>query len=133
MHVADRLLKQKDLDHIRRLEESLWRAETRYDAALMERTFAPDFFEFGRSGRTYARAEMIFEAESRVEIQATLPLPAFRARHLSDDIVQTTYVSEVEYDGVIERAHRSSIWSRASDGWQLRFHQGTPVPDGGER
>ena len=38
-----------------------------------------------------------------------------------------TYVSEVLYGDKVERANRSSIWSRHGDGWKLRFHQGTPI------
>lgn len=128
MHAADRLLDPADLDAIRRLEECLWRPETRFDNSVMEQVLAPDFLEFGRSGRTYARAELLFDPAEVHRFQATLPLPRFHARHLSDDIVQVTYVSEVvSAEGEITRANRSSIWSRTPDGWQLRFHQGTPI------
>jgi len=127
MHSADQLLNENDLTEIRGLEESLWRANTRFDNELMDRTFAADFFEFGRSGRTYSRVEMMFEPGMFDEIQATLPLSHFNARYLSYDIVQVTYVSEVIYDSEKEQANRSSIWARVDEGWQLRFHQGTPV------
>jgi hypothetical protein len=43
------------------LEETLWRAETRGDRALMDATFADDFFEFGRSGRVWTQDEMLFD------------------------------------------------------------------------
>jgi hypothetical protein len=127
MHSADRPLDPEDFQTLRRLEEILWRAETRFDGALMDGVFAPDFFEFGRSGRSYARNEMLLDPATARPIGATLPLPDFHARHLSDDVVQVTYVSEVVRDGEALRANRSSIWSRTADGWQLRFHQGKPV------
>ena len=127
MHSADRLLDPCDLDILRKLEEDLWRTETRFDNAVMEGIFASDFFEFGQSGRTYARAEMFFEPGTFRTIEATFPLPDFHARHLSDDIVQVTYVSEVVHDRKTVRANRSSIWSRVPGGWALRFHQGTPI------
>lgn len=128
MHTADRLLAPADFDAIRRLEECLWRPESRFDNSLMEQVFAADFFEFGRSGRTYSRAELLFDPAETQSFQATLPLPGFHARHLSDDVVQVTYVSEVaSREGEISRANRSSIWSRTPDGWRLRFHQGTPI------
>lgn len=130
MHSADRLLRTADLVEIRHLEESLWRAETRFDTELMEETFAPDFIEFGRSGRTYSRREMLFDEGEYQEIKATLPLPDFHARHLTDDVVQVTYVSEVDYDGEVLRGNRSSIWSRLDGAWRLRFHQGTPIDTG---
>ena len=127
LHSADRLLNAADLQEIRSLEESLWQAESRFDKELMDRIFAPDFFEFGRSGRRYARAEMFFEKAAQRDIAATLPLPEFHARHLSDDIVQVTYVSEVRYGRDLVRGNRSSVWSRTEVGWRLRFHQGTPL------
>ncbi|MGJ8527351.1 DUF4440 domain-containing protein [Maritalea sp.] len=127
MHRADKLVSGKDLEDLRKREEELWQTETRFDPKLMEQYFASDFFEFGRSGRTYTRDEMIFDPASTTEIKAKIPLENFSARYLSDEIVQVTYVSELDYDGEILRGNRSSIWSKTSIGWQLRFHQGTPV------
>ncbi|MEM9212665.1 MAG: DUF4440 domain-containing protein [Pseudomonadota bacterium] len=115
------------LAEIYRLEESLWQAKTRYDDTYMEKILAPDFFEFGRSGRRYTRAEMFVGASAFGEISATLPLPQFRARLLHEDTVQTTYISEIKRNRIIERANRSSIWRHGSSGWQLWFHQGTPI------
>ena len=127
MHEKDVPLAPSDLEELRSLEESLWIAETRYDHALMEQRLAPDFLEFGRSGKTYSRAELLSAPETQIEILATIPLPGFRARHLSPDIVQITYMSEVKQGDALERANRSSIWSRFPDGWKLRFHQGTAL------
>ena len=41
------------------LECSLWQSQTRFDRAYVEKTLAPDFFEFGRSGRIHQRADTI--------------------------------------------------------------------------
>lgn len=117
----------KDVEDIRALEESLWRSETRFDDAQMDVLFADDFCEFGRSGRVYQRDETFFGAHAKEEINATLPLKEFRVRALSDTIVQVMYVSEVRYGDAIERSNRSSIWRRGEGGWQLCFHQGTPM------
>lgn len=43
-------LSEEDRRALMRLEESMWREETRFDKAFMERALAPDFFEFGRLG-----------------------------------------------------------------------------------
>jgi hypothetical protein len=107
------------------LEQTLWRAETRFDRALMEATFAPEFFEFGRSGRRYSRAEMMFGAGDAEEIDATLH--ALTVTDLSDTIALVTYISEVRHPAGTEWANRASIWDRSSGHWQLRFHQGTPL------
>ncbi len=114
---------------LRQLEEDLWRTETRFDRAYMERVFADDFVEFGRSGRVYDREEILTPGGE--PIHAVLPLPDYRVRPLSGDIVQVTYNSQVTYDGVVRHARRSSIWQRTATGWRLRFHQGTPY-DGEE-
>jgi hypothetical protein len=114
-----------DLVALRRLEESLWRAETRFDAAHMERVLADDFVEFGRSGRRYSRAECL--AMPYEPFVAHLPLDGLAMRELDAATVLVTYVSEVRTAGTALRANRASVWSRQGDRWRLRFHQGTPL------
>jgi hypothetical protein len=111
---------------LEQLESELWREEARFDIDRMKEVIAEDFFEFGRSGRFYTRENIL--STPRQPIEAVFPLPDFRARLLSKGVAQVTYNSSVTYDGVVENARRSSIWSRASSGWVLRFHQGTPIP-----
>ena len=118
-------LSSRDRDDLERLEEGLWRAEVRFDRKRMDDILAPDFFEFGRSGRIYRREDTLdIPAQP---ILAKLPLTRFRARLLDANVAHVTYVSAVTYDGVEELANRSSIWSRTEIGWQLRFHQGTAI------
>jgi hypothetical protein len=121
---ASTALSDSDRAQLTQLEESMWRAATRFDLAFMEKTLAPDFFEFGRSGRVWSRDQILDMAGRTIE--AALPLPNLRIRLLDADTAHVTYDSAVVYDGAVEHAHRSSIWSRRSNGWVLRFHQGTP-------
>jgi hypothetical protein len=109
---------------LQELEESLWKSETRYNLTHQENIFASDFFEFGRSGRKYSRAQSIRTEVS--PINAKLPLKDFQIHLLDTHNVLVTYVSEVQYE-VLERANRCSVWSKTADGWKLRFHQGTPL------
>ena len=118
-------LDAQDIATLTALEEAMWRADTRFDRAFMERALAADFHEFGRSGRTYTRAQTLAIAPED-SIRTMFPLPNLVIRLLAPDVAQLTYDSQVEYDGAVEHAHRSSIWTRGVDGWQLRFHQGTP-------
>jgi hypothetical protein len=113
-----------DKDLLKELEESLWRSETRFDLTFQEKIFAPDFFEFGRSGRIYTRDQIIRTASS--PILAKLPLSHFNVHELDDRNVLVTYISEVQYEEM-EKANRCSVWSRSADGWQLRFHQATAI------
>ena len=120
-------LSEEDVRRLRELEEGLWRAESRFDDAWMRRVLADDFFEFGRSGRVYRREEIL--NVSAQEIRAVLPLPGLEVRAMSADVALVTYISELSSEAGPERANRSSIWSQTADGWRLRFHQGTPVPN----
>ena len=109
------------------LEESLWRAKDRYSREKMEPVFSTDFFEFGRSGRTYNREQIMPTTKSGGDIPIELPLIDFKARWLAENVVQTTYISKVHYADGLEVANRSSIWSNLNGRWEIRFHQGTAV------
>lgn len=119
-----RLVAESHYETFRNLEESLWRTETRFNKEYMNRILAPGFFEFGRSGRIYSREEIL--AAPPQEINARLPLKDFKVHPISADIVLVTYQSEVTYDN-LEISNRSSLWQKTPAGWQLQFHQGTPV------
>ncbi len=115
---------QEDYDKLRELEESLWRSETRFNREYMDRILSPDFFEFGRSGCIYQRADTL--AAPFVEIHAKLPLDNFTVHLVDTNVALVTYTSNLKYDQV-QVANRSSIWCKTATGWQIRFHQGTPV------
>jgi hypothetical protein len=117
-------LSMADQIELERLEEAMWQQTHRFDLGFQEERFASDFFEFGRSGRVYSRAQAI-RTDSQ-PIAARLPLANLRFRVLDVHTVQLTYDSAAEYDGVMEYARRSSIWYRGPTGWVMRFHQGTP-------
>ena len=78
-------------DTLRELEESLWRSETRFDQAYMDRILAPDFFEFGRSGRTYTREDILTGPAH--EIDARLPLENFTVHPISNSVVLVTILA----------------------------------------
>ncbi len=117
-------ISEESFEELRKLEESLYVTKTRFDSAYVSRIFAPGFFEFGKSGRIYTREEAL--AAPSHEINAQLPLKNFKVHPVTNDIVLVTYVSEVQSD-TLEVTNRSSLWMRTRNGWQLQFHQGTPV------
>ena len=118
---------EEELRELRQLEERLWQSEWRYSKAFLDEVLAPDFFEFGASGRAYTRAETL--AAPPQEIDAVLPLIDFEARWLAPDLAQVTYESIDHAQGSERRALRSSMWSRMEESWRLRFHQGTLIPE----
>ncbi|NQV90262.1 DUF4440 domain-containing protein [Candidatus Uhrbacteria bacterium] len=117
-------LSNDDLLLLEKLEESMWKPETRFDQEYMRATLHPDFFEFGRSGRVYAREETL--SAPMQEIPAVFPLKNFRIAQVAPEVVLITYISEVNYPEP-EVGNRSSIWVHTEGTWKLRFHQGTPT------
>lgn len=117
-------LPQEEERLFHRLEEQLWREDTRFDYERMDKLFAPDFLEFGGSGRIHNRQVLISVQPSPIVVQ--LPLPDFKARRLAPDVVQVTYNTIVRNEGIVQYRRRSSIWTKSAEGWVIRFHQGTP-------
>ncbi len=117
-------ISQKDGDKIRELEESLWRSETRFDLEYMDKILAPDFVEFGRSGRIYKREDTL--AVPKEESLKEFELQNFLVFQIDTNVFLVTYVSRVMFDE-LEVGNRSSLWSKTPEGWKLRFHQGTAV------
>ena len=117
-------LSSADAAEIERLEETLWRADTRYDPVHMEAVLHSDFHEFGRSGRRYTRDQCI--AITSGGFSADLPLTGFSAALVAPGVVLATYLGVVHYD-TTEVSNRSSLWVSDGLGWRLRFHQGTPT------
>lgn len=115
---------EKERQDLEVLEESLWVSKTRFDKEYMESILDKDFFEFGRSGRTYTRAECINTIPQ--EINANLPLVNFNVHIIAEHVRLVTYISEI-LDKEIKRANRSSLWRRRDGQWHLCFHQGTPI------
>ena len=104
------------------LEHAMWSEEKRFDLPFQEETFAADFMEFGRSGRTYSRAQIIRTDRSPIEAK----LKNLVVHELDSATVLITYESEAKFGNEVEHALRSSVWVRTVRGWQMRFHQGTP-------
>jgi hypothetical protein len=120
------VLSAEDHAQLARLEESMWIEAARFNEAFMQNTLAPDFFEFGKSGKLHTRDAVLGTARRAIDI--TLPLRDFGIRLLDENTAQITYISETGSRDDRLLARRSSIWSKTSQGWQLRFHQGTPIP-----
>jgi hypothetical protein len=110
---------------LQRLEESLYLPETRFDQQYMDELLAPEFVEFGSSGRVWNRMQII--RTDPVEIAAKLPLPDLEIRLLGVEVALVTYRTEMGLD-FATAANRSSVWRFYPDGkWRLVEHQATPT------
>ena len=105
------------------VEQALWQAATTFDRAVMARTMADDFIEFGRSSAFYTREAMLAAPNAAQDVQAILHDIALRV--LPADLALVTYGSEVHDLAVAEWSNSSSIWRHSSGAWQVRCHQDT--------
>ena len=107
------------------LEVSLWRENTRFDRVYMDSILAPNFVEFGRSGKRYNRNTAInVEYEP---INAVLPLENFTVTFIRPEVALITYISQTNETEGPRRSNRMSLWDYTKGSWRLVFHQGTPV------
>ncbi|MBX9399433.1 DUF4440 domain-containing protein [Streptomyces sp. TRM72054] len=115
------------LDELVRREPLFHRPEFGTTRADFEAMTAPDFWETGASGRRYSRAHVLDVLEERykeppVEEWETSD---FHCRELATDLYLLTYT--LVLNG--RRTRRSTIWQHGTDGWQILYHQGTPVQE----
>jgi hypothetical protein len=115
-------ISSEDRETLERLEQELWYPDIENER--LNELLAQDFFEFGRSGRIWYRKDTIATVPQTKD--TVFPLPELHIRLLHENVAQITYDSAFAYNGVVQNTHRSSIWSRTTNGWELRFHQGTP-------
>lgn len=118
-HGVDEVLRE-----LEKLEEGMWRFETRFDEHWLTIRLHPDFVEVGRSGRVYHYRDMF--PVTATKINCDLPLSNLNTTILSAESVLLTYDSIQRFAGEIVAAHRSSIWVTDGTTWQMRYHQGTP-------
>jgi hypothetical protein len=109
------------------LERSLLTPEVRDSAETLEGLLAPDFVEFGASGRRFSRADVV--ADLAAEEAVSYSADGFECVELAPGLVQLRYLSEARSASGLRRARRSSFWRQDATGWRMTFHQGTVIPD----
>ena len=120
------------LDVLQRLECELHHPGVKLGGPRLQALLHPGFHEVGRSGLPYDRAAVV--AFLAAQGQSAEPLPdvvsdAFTVQALGADVALLTFRSaHRQADGRLARhTLRSSLWVKAGDAWQLRYHQGTPA------
>ncbi len=96
----------------------------------METLLHPEFVEFARSGKQYTCEEILNEFAAHDALPA-IHSEDFRAAVLAEGVALLTYRSaHIDRAGNLDRyTLRSSVWVSTEIGWQIRFHQGTPLAD----
>ncbi|WP_051062425.1 GNAT family N-acetyltransferase [Ilumatobacter nonamiensis] len=109
--------------HIGPLESRMWLNDYRGDARWFDHHLHADFVEHGCSGALWTR-DRIVNTRVDEEIMIRLPLADQCLQQLASDTWMLTYIAH-QPD---RSCRRVSIWQELSEGWRLRFHQGTPLP-----
>jgi hypothetical protein len=114
-------------DQILALEESLLAPEARTSPEKLKQLLSDDFIEFGSSGHTYDKQQVI-EALQHGSGERFF-LQDFQIRPLAPGVALATYRAVKFSDKRQDSGYslRSSIWKFDEDRWQIVFHQGTPV------
>jgi len=116
------------LEELRGRETALHKTGVRCSVEKLEELLHDQFFEFGRSGRSWDKAQILKSLPAE-QSSSTLHAQNFELDVLSSDIALLRYQSyELNEKGESSRhSNRSSLWQHTDTGWQLRFHQGTPT------
>jgi hypothetical protein len=116
------------LELLCQLETELHLTATRRNQVRLQELLHPNFEEFGRSGRSYSRDEVLREFVTEEEL-APVHAQDFELREINGGVVLLTYRSaHVDSVGNLYRhTLRSSLWVQTASGWKMRFHQGTPT------
>lgn len=117
------------LQTLRELEVETHQPRVRADRSRLERLLHPGFFEAGRSGTLYSRDSVLAEFTGQPPAYSVWSQD-FRVQPLAEGLALLTYRSaHIADDGSLARhTLRTSLWQSTEQGWQLRFHQGTPAP-----
>jgi len=107
------------------LEDRLLQPEIRHFGEEISRLLADDFVEFGVSGRTFDKLQVVEESPHSPPVPVIIK--EFQVKILSPDVVLATYraVKTNESREEMRNSLRSSIWKFLDGRWQMVFHQGT--------
>ena len=117
-----------DEDWLRELEETLLRPESRRDVEALSKLLADDFREVGASGSVYDKAAILHMLPGDAAPESYV-ISDFIASELDVYVAMVSYRLETLHAGEAapRRTVRTSLWRLADGGWQMFFHQGTPV------
>jgi len=106
------------------LEKELLKNDVRASVLEIDRLIHDDFLEFGKSGGTFHKADLMGNGGAG-EIHVVID--RFDIRPLAEDKVQAVYRTKDLKS--LNYANRCSIWKETNGQWQMIFHQGTPAVD----
>ena len=116
------------LTQLQQLEPLIYAANAGATRAHFEALLAPDFWEVGASGQRYEREFVLqtLAARQANPFEQVWSTTSHELKPLASDLYLYTYTL-IQPTRVSRRA---TLWRRVPQGWQMVYHQGTPVlPD----
>ena len=108
-------------EHLYKLELSLLSPSVRQSSQALDLLLAPEFIEFGCSGKIYNKQTIIKTLPFEQPINGTIE--EFNVTQLSEHVMLATYRTVIDK----VESHRSSIWKKNGNEWEMCFHQGTLI------
>ena len=112
-----------DLDQIITLEKAINSPTIRKDKDKLAQLIAEDFEEVGQSGRKFNKTDIIASLIDEDSNDDTYETTDFSAEQVAEAVVIVKYKTVKQ----TKTALRCSIWVLNPNGWQLKYHQGTPA------
>ena len=109
-----------------KLEVMLHQPKVRSDRSQLNKLLHESFIEFGRSGQTYSKSD-ILETLPTDDSEQVIYSQDYSLAEIEQGVALLTYKSaQINANGELSRyTLRSSLWQNTEQGWQMRFHQGT--------
>jgi hypothetical protein len=107
--------------YLQELEESLLQSNVR-KSELVSQLLSEEFVEFGSSGRTFTKEQIIISLQAETPVNCTAT--EFNVKLLAPQTALVTYRA-CRHSEPPAFSVRSSIWQQRNGQWKMVFHQGT--------
>lgn len=117
------------LTELTELERSLHDYEVRKQTSQLVKLLHPELIEIGYSGNTFDFKSTLRDVPNEAKPNFSVYSKDYQIHPINETLVQLFYQEARESkDGSLSRhAKRCSIWQKTDAGWQMRYHQATPV------
>lgn len=115
------------LNQLKNLEKKLLTFQTRDSSDYLSEILSEEFIEFGSSGKTYNKKEIIKSLQN--ENTPRMSLTSFKRIQLCKEYYLVTYKAVKEDENEKIYSNRSSIWKKEKEKYQIIFHQGTLIQE----
>ena len=117
-------------EHLLECEKKLLDPALRRMPERLASLIADDFVEFGSSGRTFDKSQVLYHLSRQLPTE--LSIDDFRVVELAAGVALVSYRARADSgkDKDEQYSLRSSVWVHRDGEWKMIFHQGTLIAGG---